>query len=102
MDEEGRAERKVEKSVRFADRASINDKFRALPESAPDAMVIVDSSGRIALVNAQTEKLFGYSRAELLGSTVEMLIPARFCGKHSGASQSLLRRPQGAFDGLRA
>jgi len=50
-------------------------KFRALLESAPDAMVIVDQSGRIALINAQTERLFGYGRAELLGQPVEMLMP---------------------------
>ncbi len=82
MDEEGRAEREVEKTIRRADRNGTDDKFRALLESAPDAMVIVDSDGRITLVNAQTERLFGYARADLLGNTVEMLMPARFRDQH--------------------
>ena len=59
------------------------DTFRALFELAPDAMVIVGRDGRIALVNAQTEKLFGYARAELLGNTVDMLVPERFRDRHA-------------------
>ena len=54
------------------------DMFRALLESAPDAMVIVDSEGRIVLVNAQTERLFGYVREELLNERVEKLVPDRY------------------------
>ena len=50
----------------------------ALLEGAPDAMVIVDDRGRIQRVNAQTERLFGYPRPELIGAPVEILIPARF------------------------
>jgi PAS domain S-box-containing protein len=60
------------------------DKFRALLESAPDAMVIVDASGTVTLVNAQTEKLFGYKREELLGKPVEILMPDRFRTNHLG------------------
>src|SRR5260370_37981493 len=60
------------------------DPFRTLLEAAPDAIVIVDHSGQIVLVNSQTEKLFGFSREELLGNPIEILIPRRSNGKHPG------------------
>jgi rsbT co-antagonist protein RsbR len=56
--------------------------FRGLLEAAPDAIVIVSSDGRIALVNRQTELLFGYTRDELLGREVETIIPERFRRHH--------------------
>jgi len=49
--------------------------FRNVLESAPDAMVIIDHLGLIAVVNEQAEKMFGYTRAEMLGQEIEMLIP---------------------------
>ena len=70
------------------------DKFRTLLESAPDAMVIVDASGKITLVNAQTEKLFGYKREELLGKTVENLMPERFRGNHLGHREQYAKAPR--------
>jgi PAS domain S-box-containing protein len=51
-------------------------------EFAPDAMVLVDQRGQIALVNSQTEKMFGYRREELVGELVEKLMPERFRNGH--------------------
>ena len=59
------------------------EKFRALLETAPDAMVIVNKEGAVQLVNTQTENLFGYKRGEMLGQKVEILIPQRFSDVHT-------------------
>src|SRR5438477_7629821 len=69
-------------------------RFRDLLESAPDAMVIMDELGRLILVNKQTEKLFGYSRKELLGAPVEILIPDRFKQGHPAHRQGYFRDPK--------
>lgn len=69
------------------------ERFRGLLESAPDAMVIVNSEGVIQVVNAQTEKLFGYSRGEMLGEPVEFLIPRRFQEGHRVNRADYTRSP---------
>jgi PAS domain S-box-containing protein len=75
-------------------RKKAEDKFRALLESAPDAMVIVNKNGRIHLINGQAEKIFGYTRHELVGQWVEMLIPERFRPTHPGHRDGYFREPR--------
>jgi PAS domain S-box-containing protein len=66
--------------------------FRDLIEAAPDAMIIVNSRGQIVLVNAQTEKLFGYHRGELLHQPLEILIPPRFRNQHHESRDQFFSR----------
>jgi len=76
-------------------------KFQGLLESAPDGVVIVDGSGLIQIVNRQTELLFGYPRAELLGRPVEVLVPERFRGRHVGHRATYQADPHTRLMGTR-
>ena len=67
--------------------------YRHIVEAAPSAIVLVDSHGKIVLVNAQTEKLFGYARKELVGKRIEILVPERFRKAHPGYRDSFFARP---------
>ncbi len=69
-------------------------RFRGLLESAPDAAVIVDARGRIVLVNAQAERLFGYGRERLLDQPLELLLPDRFRGRHAEHFAGYLSDPR--------
>ena len=83
-----------------SERQRAEQKFRGLLEAAPDAIVGVDESGAIVLVNAQTERLFGYQRDEMLGKPLEILIPASARDRHPQHRASYIHdphpRPMGA------
>jgi PAS domain S-box-containing protein len=69
------------------------EKFRAFVETAPQAIIIHDAKGKIVVVNSEAEHIFGYRRQELIGQPVEILIPARFRGKHVEERQAYMRKP---------
>lgn len=68
--------------------------FRGLLEFSPDAMVIVNGAAQIVLVNALAEDLFGYSREEMLGQNLEMLLPKSMRGKHESYLQRYMTNPR--------
>jgi len=78
--------------------------YREFLESAPDALLLINRTGTILFVNAQAESLFGYTRAELLGAPIEMLLPEQFRVRHvehrTGYCTSPRFRPMGSCMGL--
>jgi len=77
----------------ITERKRAESKFSGLLESAPDAMVVVDQQGKIAMINKQTEALFGYTRQELVGQLVEVIIPERFRNAHPARRTGYTKAP---------
>ena len=78
----------------ITDRKKAERRFHLAVEAAPNAMVMVNQEGRILFVNAQMERLFGYSRDELLRMSIDKLVPERFRAKHAGFRRGFLAGPQ--------
>ncbi|HEV2349778.1 MAG TPA: sigma 54-interacting transcriptional regulator [Terriglobia bacterium] len=68
--------------------------FEKLFESSPDGIVVTAQDGEIVRVNAQVERMFGYTRAGLLGQAVEILIPTRFHARHPGQRRAYAAQPR--------
>lgn len=73
------------------ERRAVDARYRAMLDAAPDAMIGVDESGVIVMVNKQAEKLFGYGREEMLGELVELLVPRGARAAHPGHRDDYLR-----------
>ena len=69
------------------------ERFRQVVESALNAIVMIGPSGLIEMVNGETERMFGYTRNDLLGKPVEMLVPERYRRKHAGLRTSFFANP---------
>lgn len=67
--------------------------FRQLAEAAPNGMLVVDQRGRLLWLNAQVERMFGYTRAELVGQNAEVLVPDRFRAEHPAHRSSFFAQP---------
>ena len=86
--------------VDISERKRSEERFRLVVEAAPNAMVMINPKGEIEMVNAQAERVFGYSRTDMLGQPVEMLVPERFRTGHpslrAGFAGAAAARPMGA------
>src|SRR6266508_2734952 len=73
---------------------ALERRLRAAVESSPSGLLMIDGEGKIILVNREVERLFGYAREELLGKSVDVLVPERYRGQHGSFRQEFLASPK--------
>jgi PAS domain S-box-containing protein len=78
-----------------SERKQGEEKFRLAVEASPNGMVIADSAGRIVMANAEIERMFGYSRQELIGQSIDVLVPPRACPTHTPFRGEFVANPEG-------
>jgi PAS domain S-box-containing protein len=88
------AYKQSEEALRIARENRLEEKLRLIVDAAPNGMILVDRKGEITLVNSQVERVFGYSREELLGQSIEMLVPDAVRAKHPGHRESFDADPK--------
>ncbi|WP_320823390.1 PAS domain-containing sensor histidine kinase [Reinekea sp.] len=79
--------------IDISERKTLEDRFRLALESAPTAMIMINAQGEISLINKQTESMFGYSRHELLGQPIDILVPESAKTAHPKLLQTFLQNP---------
>ncbi|MDE2430471.1 MAG: PAS domain S-box protein [Burkholderiales bacterium] len=93
-DSHGKLEGYAKVTKDMTERKRLEERFRRVVESAPNAMVMINRAGRIEMVNTQAERLFGYTRTEMLGKLVEILVPDRFSHAHPEKRNQFFDDPQ--------
>jgi PAS domain S-box-containing protein len=93
-DPRGPDSRRMGVMLDITERKRAEERFRLAVEASPNAIVMVDGQGKMLLVNALTQKLFGYSREELIGQSVEILVPDRFRAGHPAHRAAFFGAPQ--------
>jgi PAS domain S-box-containing protein len=78
----------------ITERKLAEERFRIAVEASPSGMIMTDGSGKMLLVNAEAERLFGYRRDELLGRSIDMLVPAAIRPSHAGLRSGFSERPE--------
>jgi PAS domain S-box-containing protein len=86
--------------VNITQRKRAEERFRLVVEASPSAMVVVDRDGKIILVNSRTEKLFGFGRRELLGQSIELLVPESSRERHEAFRKEFFVQPRARFMGV--
>jgi PAS domain S-box-containing protein len=84
----------AEERRKYADRADFLEVMGAVVEALPDALIITDEKGEIILVNIQAELIFGYHRDQLIGQSVDMLVPPQFQHNHAGRRLGYVHEPR--------
>ena len=80
--------------IDITERKKAEERFRLVVEAAPNAKIMVGKEGKMTLVNTQTETLFRYTRQELIGQKIEILVPERFRGNHPSHRDSFFGDPK--------
>jgi PAS domain S-box-containing protein len=86
-------------SIDITERKQAEEKFRLAVEASPSGIVLVDGEGKIVLVNAHVEELFGYRREELVGKLVDILVPERLRAGHPAHRAKFVAKPEAVVIG---
>lgn len=84
----------------ISERKLADERFRLVVEACPSGMIMISADGKIVLVNAEAERLFGYAREELFGRSIDILVPAMVRAGHAMHRDAFVAEPQARRMGI--